>query len=67
MSGETKSSSTARAAAVVIPQLNQRQRVAAAQYRALARGRTIGHFGHGVQPNPFTLRQRAVYEDEGRR
>ena len=33
----------------------------------MARGRTIGHYGHGVQPNPFTLRQRAVYEDEGPR
>jgi hypothetical protein len=53
MSGETKSSSTAPA--VVIPQLNPNQ------LRALARGRTIGRFGHNVQPNPFTLRQRAVY------
>ena len=57
--GETKSGLVAPA--VVIPQLNQ------AQSRALARGRTIGHYGHGVQPNPFTLRQRAVYEDEGPR
>jgi hypothetical protein len=57
--GETKSGLAAPA--VVIPQLNQ------AQSRALARGRTIGHYGHGVQPNPFTLRQRAVYEDEGPR
>jgi len=62
--GETKSGSAApavvipHAPAVVIPQLNQ------AQSRALARGRTIGHYGHGVQPNPFTLRQRDVYEDE---
>jgi len=59
--GETKSGSTTAAQAVVIPQLTQQQR------RALARGRTIGQFGHGVQPNPFTLRQRAVYEDEGPR
>lgn len=58
-SGETKSSSTTAAApAVVVPQLTQQQR------RALARGRTIGHYGHGVQPNPFTLRQRAMYDDE---
>ena len=64
--GETKSGLAAPAvviphAPVVIPQLNQ------AQSRALARGRTIGHYGHGVQPNPFTLRQRAAYEDEGPR
>ena len=59
--GETKSSSTtttAVAPAVVVPQLTQQQR------RALARGRTIGHYGHGVQPNAFTLRQRAMYDDE---
>jgi hypothetical protein len=57
--GETKSGLAAPA--VVIPQLNQ------AQSRALARGRTIGHYGNGVQASPFTLRQRAVYEDEGPR
>ena len=57
--GETKSGLAAPA--VVIPQLNQ------AQSEALARGRTIGHYGHGVQASPFTLRQRAVYEDEGPR
>ena len=57
--GETKSGLAAPA--VVIPQLNQ------AQSRALARGRTIGHYGHGVEASPFTLRQRAVYEDEGPR
>ena len=56
MSGETKSSSAAPT--VAIPQLNPNQ------LRALAQGRTIGRFGHNVQPNPFTLRQRAVYEDE---
>jgi len=59
MSGETKSVSAAPA--VVIPQLNQAQR------EALARGRTIGHYGHGVQHNKPTLRQRGVYEDEGPR
>jgi len=65
--GETKSGSAApavvipHAPAVVIPQLNQ------AQSRALARGRTIGHYGHGVQPQRMSLRQRAVYEDEGPR
>ena len=55
--GETKSGSVAPA--VVIPQLNQ------AQSRALARGRTIGHYGRRVQPNLPTLRQRAAYDDEG--
>ena len=51
----------AAAAPVVIPQLNQHQR------QALARGRTIRHYGRRVRPNRFTLRQRAVYEDEGPR
>ena len=54
--GETKSGLVAPA--VVIPQLNQ------AQSRALARGRTIGHYGHGVEPNPFTLKQRHLRRDE---
>ena len=54
--GETKSGLAAPA--VVIPQLNQ------AQSEALARGRTIGHYGHGVEASPFTLRQRHVRRDE---
>ena len=62
--GETKSGLAApavvipHAPAVVIPQLNQ------AQSEALARGRTIGHYGHGVEASPFTLRQRHVRRDE---
>jgi len=61
--GETKGTTlpAAAAAPVVIPQLNQHQR------QALAQGRTIRHYGRRVRPNLFTLRQRAVYEDEGPR
>jgi len=62
--GETKSGSAApavvipHAPAVVIPQLNQ------AQSRALARGRTIKHYGDAVQPKKMSLRTRHYYEDE---
>ena len=36
----------------------------AAQKRAIARGRTVGRSGSRVAPEPFTLRQRAMYPDE---
>ena len=34
------------------------------QKRAIARGRTVGQSGRNVAPEPFTLRQRAMYPDE---
>jgi len=36
----------------------------ASQKRAIARGRTVGRSGSRVTPEPFTLRQRAMYPDE---
>lgn len=35
-----------------------------AQKRAISRGRTVGHSGRRVAPEPFSLRQRAMYPDE---
>ena len=35
-----------------------------AQKRAISRGSTIGHAGRRVAPQPFSLRQRAMYPDE---
>ena len=34
------------------------------QKRSIAKGRTVGHSGRNVAPEPFTLRQRAMYPDE---
>jgi len=54
--GETKSSSS-------VPQLPQLPQLTQQQTRALARGRTIGHYGRRVQPK-FTLRQRVMFGEE---
>ena len=54
--GETKSSSS-------VPQLPQLPQLTQQQTRALARGRTIGHYGRRVQPK-FTLRQRMLFGEE---
>ena len=35
-----------------------------AQKRAISRGRTVGHAGRRVAPEPFSLRQRGMYPDE---
>ncbi len=34
------------------------------QKRAISRGRTVGHSGRRVAPEPFSLRQRGMYPDE---